>query len=60
VNAGWAAVLLGSGGLAGSVVSWALAILTRGARRDGKVDQILDELKEIARDHEQRLRAGGL
>lgn len=34
--------------------------LTAGARRDGKIDAVLDELKEITRDHESRLRKGRL
>lgn len=41
---------------ASPVVSSAIAH----ARRDGKVDEVLDRLTGIAADHEGRLRAGGL
>jgi hypothetical protein len=60
VNAAWAAVLLGGGGFGGGIVSWVITMLTRAAAHAGKVDQILDELTGIAKDHETRLRAGHL
>lgn len=34
--------------------------LTSGARRDGKVDAVLEQLTKITEDHEQRLRGGHL
>lgn len=35
-------------------------VFWRLGRREGKVDEILDELKAARQDHEQRLRAGHL
>lgn len=32
------------------------AMLVRGARRDGRVDEVLERLTGIAEDHEERLR----
>jgi hypothetical protein len=38
----------------------ALSRLAAGARRDGKVDAVLERLTKITEDHEERLRKGHL
>jgi hypothetical protein len=38
----------------------ALTTLAAGARRDGKVDAVLERLTKITEDHETRLRKGRL
>jgi len=35
-------------------------VLWRSGRRDGKIDQVLEQLTELTKDHEARLRAGKL
>lgn len=49
----WAGVALTALLLAGTL----LAVTWRGGRRDGKLDAILDELRRIGTDHEERIRA---
>lgn len=43
-----------------AVLNPVLTSLTAGARRDGKIDQAIKTLTEIAADHEARLRRGRL
>lgn len=51
--AAWSAVLLSALLLAATLIG----IVWRGGRRDGKLDAILDELRRIGADHEERIRA---
>jgi hypothetical protein len=48
------------GALAVAAVGPTLATVRVSGRRDGKIDEVLAELKEITRDHETRLRKGRL
>lgn len=48
------------GALAVAVVGPALTTIAAGAKRDGKVDAVLEELTKITADHETRLRRGKL
>jgi hypothetical protein len=55
-----AATWIALGALAVAAIGPAVAMLTSNARRDGKVDAVLERLTKIAEDHENRLRRGRL
>lgn len=55
-----APVLISLGALVVAALGPVITAAVSGAKRDGKVDAVLVELKEIARDHEGRLRKGRL
>jgi hypothetical protein len=52
VNAAWAGVLVTVALVAGG----GIGAIWRAGRRDGKVDAVLEQLTDIAQDHETRLR----
>jgi hypothetical protein len=56
VSAAWAGSVAAMVMCAGAVGG----LLWRAGRRDGKVDQILEQLTKTAEDHEQRLRSARL
>lgn len=52
MTASWAAVAVAGLMMGGGL----LTALWRGGRRDGKLDQLLEELTALGKDHEVRLR----
>lgn len=48
------------GALAVSAAGPTVTTLRQGAKREGKLDQAIQQLTQIADDHEQRLRKGRL
>ncbi|MHB1877556.1 MAG: hypothetical protein ACYCPF_22205, partial [Streptosporangiaceae bacterium] len=50
--AAWSAVLLSALLLTATLIG----VVWRGGRRDGKLDAILEELRRIGVDHEERIR----
>jgi hypothetical protein len=49
----WLAALIPAAALLGGISG----TVWRGGRRDGKIDAVLEQLTDIAKDHEARLRA---
>lgn len=56
MTAAWAAVIVSIMGMLGALG----VVLVRSGRHEGKLEAILDRLAEGQRDHEERLRRGGL
>jgi hypothetical protein len=48
------------GALAVAAVGPTVTSIRTGGRRDGKIDAAIGQLTQITRDHEKRLRGGGL
>lgn len=60
MDAAWAAVLVAALVFVFGAIGTIIGFLMRGARREGRVDAVLEQLAEITADHEKRLRRGRL